>query len=153
MRKRDKEMLAKAVRRGVEYLDANPDMEPRFEQWFNRVEVNYLNMANGDYCIIGQTLGSYSDLVSVDDFINWSSDKLDRWAQQRGFLVRDRQHWVKDYWTGQSKGYQEVDRLWRDDAYAYLGALWREEVTVRQLAASAPLASVVLVATDPPEAP
>lgn len=135
MRARDKAMLERAVQRGVSYLDANPDKEEAFEGWFRRIDVNQLRLSSSKYCIIGQTLGSYSDLINVDDFDQWESSKLDRWAERRGFLVRDRQKRQRNYWE---PGMWELvtDTQWRDDAYAYLTVLWRDVVLGRQMAES-----------------
>src|SRR5678816_2098929 len=92
MRTRDKTRLENAVQRGIAWLDANPEREEAFEDWFRRINVNYLRMAMGNYCIIGQLMGDYTNLVTVDDFgSKYTEEQLNKWASRHGFLVNDRQ--------------------------------------------------------------
>jgi hypothetical protein len=138
MRTRDKTRLENAVKRGVAWLDANPEKVEAFEHWHEAINVNYLAMSNGSYCIVGQLMGGYSLLRRVDDFgSKYDDDQMNRWAARHGFYVVDRYKRVQSYWRPDAWTY-DVDTEWRDEAYAYLNALWSEVVTTRQLARSLP---------------
>lgn len=132
MRERYKRVLENAVKRGAAYLDANPDKEEAFEEWYRRINLNWLSLSSSSYCIIGQTLGDYGNLYQVDDFNEWPPSKLTRWAERHGFVVHDRTKRVRRYWL--NEWIYETDTEYRDEAYAYLTVLWRDEVESRQLA-------------------
>jgi hypothetical protein len=136
MRSRDKAMLDKAVLRGVQYLDENPDREEAFIGWHEAINVNYLAMANGYNCIIGQLMGDYNRIREIDDFDSkFTERQRDRWAARHGFFVIDRDKRVPSYWTPGVWSHA-TDLAWRDEAYGYLTEQWRTVVMGRQLVRS-----------------
>jgi hypothetical protein len=135
MRARDKLMLQRAVQRGVEYLDANPDKEEAFQGWYRKITLNNLDLGNSRHCIIGQTLGDFGHLSQVDDFDQWTMEKLHHWAARHGFFVEDRQKKVRDLWNPRFFVHS-TDHQWREDAYIYLTHLWSDAVLQRQMSES-----------------
>jgi hypothetical protein len=143
MRKRVLQMLQRNVDRGVAYLNANPDREPGFVEWYKRIKLADLQMASGSSCIIGQALNGYSMLAYVDDQEDWPIDKQNRWAIRHGFLA-------PGYKPSYGSEYRHPHyRSWADDAYGALTAMWREAIRNERVKANVSDNDALLTGIDP----
>lgn len=73
--------MRERVARGVRWLD-----EEIGPEWLSRIRLEWLDLSNASYCVLGQLYGDYHACPQIEAL---DTKEMNAWATSHGFLIDD----------------------------------------------------------------